>query len=540
MENRVSDMKWGWKFCADYRYELLGYFLLEVASLVFGLLSIWWSKEAIDISVRPGNQGLLPIISMLSTSLLMSYLSSVFATRLNERTKARMLMDLQGMITRAQFNSKVDGSIEIESGDLIVRAGSNAQETVQLLGNNWISVILMSIRIFAAVVFLGHLDSQLAAVLVFLLPLVLLSRPYFRKLKGLNISLKELEGKLGNLIQENFRSRTFIRQLNREEERWEMLQDSNSNIFWQKMDLINFTVRSRGIFGAALHIGYLFTFSWGLFRIQQGEISFGTMTAFLQLVGRVQGPFVSMIALLPAIVRSKTAMERVVDALLVPQEDRKGASHQSSSIKGLELSSVVYGYGGEPVLKGHSFLFKEGEPTAVIGASGKGKSTLLRLLMGLHLPNSGHVLVHTEGRAIPMSADLRKNIAFVPQGDKLLSGTVLYNLVGSRQQVPEAMIGEALRISCSEFIHDLPMGLDTQVGEGGYALSEGQAQRIGVARAILQGAKVWLLDEVTSALDEQNRENLVNNLLEAGSEKVVIFVTHDISLANKCTHKFNI
>lgn len=450
-----------------------------------------------------------------------------------------MLIDLQAMVARAQMQAEMDHAMSLSSGDLMVRSGTDAQETAQLLGNTWVSTVLTFLRLLAALAVLGWLDMDLALLLLVLCPLVLLSKSYFRRLRRLNGSIKQAEGELGGILQENFRSRMFIRLLNRQQERWERVGESQESLYEKKMELLDFSTVSRRILGLVLQSGYLLTFVWCLWKLQRGDISFGTMTAFLQLVSRVQGPFVSILSLVPQMLRSMASMERVVAVLRIPQELDAEQVHLPE-IACMKLSEIEFGYGGNTVIRDFSAEFVKGVPSAVMGASGTGKSTLLRIMMGLHMPYRGKVELASGHLLLTMSKSYRSNIAFVPQGDKLLCGTVRYNLIGQRGHVTDQGVHEALRVACAEFVLELPLGLETVVGEGGFGLSEGQAQRIGVARALLQDCGVWLMDEVTSALDPVTSDRLVRNLLAAGREKVLIFVTHDEGVAQLCKKRLNL
>src|SRR5690606_24870165 len=191
-------------------------------------------------------------------------------------------------------------------------------------------------------------------------------------------------------------------------------------------------------------------------------------------------------------------------------------------------------YGKESFIKDLSMEFHKGVPVAIFAPSGKGKTTLLRILMGLFPTETGEVLLQKDDQLWSISEALRCNFAYVPQGDKLLSGTIGDNLGINNTEHTEFEIQDALNLACAEFIYSLPMGLDTLVGEGGYGLSEGQAQRIGVARAILQNSSVWLFDEITSALDDSTARRLVTNLIDRGKDKVIIFVSHDRALNEMC------
>ncbi len=540
MEHSVKEQfRWSWTFVQKYRGQLGAYLLSELVSLFFGLLFIWMSKKAIDAAVHGNQAEVTSSLIWVAISLLISFLANLLGNRLNERTKAKMLIDLQNQIIQAQMNAKWMLTGDWHTGDILVRANSDSQETIQVLGNIWISCLVTSIRIIAAVALLYWMDPLLALILVAVCPLILLSKSFFRKLRKLNRSLKEQEGELGKVMQENFRNRLFIRSVNWEAERWERVQNSQNSIYLKKLDLLDFSTFSRGTLGLVIQISYLITFIWGVSKLQSAEITFGTMSAFLQLVGRIQGPLVTLMGYVPIVVRFRSALDRVMEVLHVPV-DFKDSPKLLESIDNISLRSLNFRYGSSEFLQDISMDFKKGKPTVIFGPSGKGKTTLLRIIMGLFSPEKGEVLLHSESKSIPMSASYRCNISYVPQGDKLLSGTIRYNLGVSDLSVKEIEIGRALEQACAEFVYTLPNGLDTVVGEGGYGLSEGQAQRIGVARAILQKTNVWLFDEITSALDSTTATRIVSNLIDIGKDKIIIFVTHDQSITQMCESIYTI
>ena len=258
------------------------------------------------------------------------------------------------------------------------------------------------------------------------------------------------------------------------------------------------------------------------------------MSAFLQLVGRIQGPLLLLMSFVPVFIKFRTAVERVEEVFQTEVEDEY-KPELINDPEELIIKNLSFKYEDNLVIDDFNLRVKRGEPTAIIGSSGKGKTTLIRLLLALIQPNKGEISVKTNSELFPINPNHRINIAYVPQGDKLFSGTIKENILTDTENVSPEKIYEVLYLSCSEFVYDLPDGLNTTIGESGYGLSEGQAQRIALARALMKENSIWLFDEVTSALDQKTAELLIERLLSSAKNKIVIFVTHDLRLAEKCS-----
>ena len=529
----LNQLKFSWKFSKPYKGALLLYLVSQLAGIALSLMFIWYSKQAIDLAVGSSTEALYQQLIPAVLCLLGSFVLGIYGYRLNEKTRITMLVDLQKQILQGQMTSSWKNSSDWHTGDLLVRANTDSSEIVQVLGNVLISVVVTLVRIIGAAGLLWWMDPMLAIILLCVSPLVLFSKIYLKKLKKLNQQLKKSESSLGETMQENLRMRLFIRAINLEDKRWQEIEKKQNNIYDMKMSVLNFTTFSRGFMGSIINIGYLITFIWGVLKLQSGEITFGTMSAFLQLVARIQGPILTMFGYIPVLVRFRTAVDRVMELFSRENEPTLPAV-RLKPIDQITLKNISFSYGQEPLLSGINLTIKKGEPTAILGHSGQGKSTLLRIILNLIPQNTGTVSLFSDGKETPMSSAYRNNFAYVPQGDKLLSGTIRENL-SAMEELAEEDINQALELSRAEFVHQLPAGLENTVAEGAHGLSEGQGQRLGIARALLQDAQVWLLDEITSALDKQTAMEVVKNLVVTGKDKIILFVTHDPAIASLCT-----
>jgi len=531
--NLSYQLKWAWLLTKNSRGELLLYFILELAAIAFSLLFVFWSKKAVDFAVGGGTSDLQKALILSVCSVIIALLMRSYSGWLNEKTRMKMMISLQNTLIKSQMLSTWKVGKHWHTGDVQVRINNDCQEIVQMVGFSSVSFILTTIRLLASFGFLWLMDPMLAILIVAISPLFLFSKIYFKKLRTLNRDLKTAESRFGNVVQENLRFRMSIRALGVQFARWQKVEKSQGDIYNLKVRLLNFSTVSQGIMKLTINAGFLLTFGWGVYRLHANEISFGTMTAFLQLVGRIQAPILLMMGFVPLFIRFRTAVDRVQELELVEVEEEVEQEYIAEP-QNIEISQLSFRYDDKLVIKDLTAKFIAGHPAAVIGSSGKGKTTLIRLLLALIKPDKGEIFINTSAEHLVLSNKHRINIAYVPQGDKLFSGSIKENLQLEEQEVSDNKLREVLYLACAEFVYDLPDGLDTIVGESGYGLSEGQAQRIAVARALMRDCNIWLFDEVTSALDPGTGEKLIERLLEAGKNKILVFVTHDMKLAGKC------
>lgn len=533
MDAIIQHWKWSHTISKDYHKELLLFFILELLGIALSLLFVLWSKEAIDYAVHGTTEQMKKAICLAIASTIVGFLMHQYASWLNERSRINMLVDLQNGLIKKQMLSTWQFIKNWHTGDIQVRIHTDCNEIVQMIGNTVPSFFLISIRLIGSFGLLWFMDPMLALLILAISPLFIFTKLYFRKFKKLNQDLKKAESNFGHVVQENLRFRMSIRALGLQSLRWDKLRNSQSILSDLKISVLNFSTLSQSLMRLTMNMGFLITLTWGIYRLHTGEISFGTMSAFLQLVGRIQNPIILLMGFFPAFIRYRTAAERIQEVMTIEIE-AEVEPEIISNLTALQLENISFRYDDKLVLHNLSEKFDVGTSTAIIGSSGKGKTTIIRLLLALLQPDQGKIYIHTVSGKINLSHQHRENFAYVPQGDKLFSGTIRENLQISQKSISEERLHEVLFIACAEFVYSLPDGLDTEIGESGYGLSEGQAQRIAVARAMLRNCSIWLFDEVTSALDHETGERMIERLMEAGKHKLLVFVTHDLTLANKC------
>lgn len=527
-------VKWAWEQAKEYKSELILFFILEIIAIACSLYFVIWSKHAIDYAISGDKNSVDKALVLTVLFIVAGLVFKAWGAWINERTRAKMLISLQNKLIKIQMLSRWKVIKNWHTGDMQIRINNDANEIVQMIGNSFITFLITVIKLVASFALLWSMDPMLALLILAISPLFIFTKIYFKKLRAINRSLKAAESNLGKVVQENLRFRMALRALGLQNFRWRKVEDSQTDIYNLKMKLLNFSTVSQSSLKFLINVGFLLTFIWGVYKLRSDEITFGTMTAFLQLVGRIQGPLLLLMSFVPVFIKFKTAVERIEEVFKTEVEDEYVPEFITDPNE-LVIKNLSFKYEDNLVINDFNLRVKVGEPTAIIGSSGKGKTTLIRLLLSLIEPNKGEIYVKAEGKTVPITHNHRVNIAYVPQGDKLFSGSIKENIMTDTENVSPEKIYEVLYLSCSEFVYELPDGLNTIVGESGYGLSEGQAQRIALARALMKENSIWLFDEVTSALDQKTAETLIERLMSAAKNKIVIFVTHDLRLADKCS-----
>lgn len=506
--------------------------LLEVA---VSLLQVWAVKRAIDIAAgtQDGNLywavGVMGILILADFALHISaiWIRNILGIRAQNRMQQRML----DRILRSEWHGKE----QRHSGDVLNRLEGDVKNVVDFLTEtlpNTLSVLALFLGSFY---YLFTMDHLLAFIIVGIIPIfVLFSRVYVNRMRQLTRKVRDSDSKVQSVLQETIQNRMLIKTLEGDNEMVDKLEDTQSELRQNVVKRTAFSVFTNLILNFGFALGYLIAFLWAAVRMSSQTLSFGGMTAFLQLVNKIQGPARSLTRLVPAFVSVFTAAERLMELEENPLEEQ-GDPIPFEAPCGIRLDDVSFAYPDSetPVVNHLSFDFRPGTCTAVLGETGSGKTTILRMLLALLRPQSGSVSLYNDSRSKQLSPRLRCNIVYVPQGNTLMSGSIRENLRLGKLDATDEEMRQALRKSCAEFVFDLPEGLDTSCTEQGGGLSEGQAQRIAIARALLRNRPVMLFDEATSALDPDTERQLLRNIL-SDNHRTVIFVTHRMAVVDYC------
>ena len=535
-------LRWLWSYSKGVRQALVWNVVLGIGTVGLNLLFIWLCKSLVDIATGniQGNIYLYSGIILLVVVMRLAF--SAISLRLENVTLAKLNFNIRSSLYSNLMQSRWMGRDDLHSGDTLNRLMSDVDKVADAICSELPSFVTTLFQIVAAFVFFCLLQWELAVVLILLIPAFMaFSKLFFRKMRVLTSRIRSSESKVQSHIQESLQHKTVVQSM----ETGEFMQDRLDSLqeveYGQILDRTRFNIFARTMVGAAFNIGYIIAFLWGVFGIWKGSITFGVMTAFLQLVGQIQGPAVRLTRQVPAFANATASIDRLMALENSPKEE-KGDPVVIPGVAGIRLENVTFRYDGEGryIFKDFSFDFPPGSRTAIVGETGVGKSTLVRLMMALLEPQQGKVVLYGNGREAVASALTRRNLVYVPQGNSLFSGTIRDNLRLGDPEACEDDMKRVLEIAAAEFVFDLPDGLDTVCGEGGTGLSEGQAQRIAIARGLLRPGSILLLDEFSSSLDPDTEDRLMRNLIAGKEEKTMVFITHRQKISEFCKNTLSL
>lgn len=537
-------VKWFFREIARFRWTFVAVLLFQVVGVAISLFYVWLSKDLVDTAVEhfQGDLQSQRIISLAIIFTLVS-LSRPILTAIKSYLQSRMAVSMTNSLRQRLFDEmlKTEGDVgrKYHSGDMINRMESDVSAVTNAFCAAVPNLFWAGLQFAAAFACVLYVDLRLSLILVVLLPIAAPAGKFImKKVRKLTLRIKSSDSRIQSHIQESIQHHTLLRTLEYTDGSSQMLGELQDENYSRNLKRIGFSIIARVLMSLAFTLGYLVAFLWGVRGLSTGVVTYGVMTAILQLVGQLQRPLLQASENLPSLLHCTASIDRLMELEDLPKEEAEDALMLGAPA-GVRVRNLSFQYpdGEEKVIDNLSFDFKPGSRIAITGRTGIGKTTLLKLILALSRPSSGSIELYDSETSVPVSVKTRCNFAYIPQGNTLFSGTVRENLLMGDRNADEERMKEVLHLAAADFVMDLTEGLDTICSEAGGGLSEGQAQRIAVARGLLRPGSIVLLDEFSSALDPATEEEMLSLLtakdgLCAG--KTMIFITHRESILNFC------
>lgn len=428
------------------------------------------------------------------------------------------------------------------TGDLMTRLTSDVSAVSDGISSTIPTIIRLVVELLVTFFTLAYYDVRLALFALLVAPITMIASFWLgKKIKYLQVKVQESESKYRSFMQESLANILIEKSFCLEdysEEKLTKLRDER--IYWVfKKNRTN--MYASAAMGLSFQIGYIVAFAWGAICIANKTITFGTMTIFLQLVNRIQSPIVGLAQVVPRLISMLASAGRIIEIQDLPKEEYKGLTIRNENV-GVKISHVSFGYSDELVFDDASIEIKPGEVVALVGRSGIGKTTLVRLIMAFTKNMKGNIAFYNSyGEKMDSSPDARHFIAYVPQGNTLFSGTIRENILIGREDATEDEIIAALDSAAAlDFVNELQNGIDTVIGEKGVGISEGQAQRLSIARALIRNAPFLILDEATSSLDEATELKVLDGIRNWNTAPTCLVITHRKSILKYCNREIQI
>lgn len=546
--SRLSDI---WK---EHKLQAGLNLTIGLFSVLTDLAFVWATKLAIDIAthVQDGirlRTAVFILLLIVVFQLVLSYASKWIKASLGVNAQNAMRSRLFSRL----LDSDWSGLKRFHTGNLTNRLEQDVSTITTFITENIPVFITTCTQFVGAFLLLFFMDRRLACIVVLILPFFLLcSRLYVKKMRKISRDIREEESHIQATMQESLQHSLIVKTLQQTTGMAERLGKQQHEYHVKVLRRTRYSSLSSLILNAGFSTGYLVTFIWGVGSLQQGLITYGALVAFIQLVGQIQGPVRTLSRFVPIFISAFTATERLMELEDIPREDSGTEGGRKRLLQhyargGVRFSHVTYAYPleggktGRNVLDDLSFDFTPGSVTAILGETGTGKTTLIRLILALARPISGQVEIYSQtGESIEATPESRTLFSYVPQGNTLLSGTIRENLSLARPGATDEEMKQVLHLADADFIFEKAHGLDTVCGEMGNGLSEGQAQRISIARALLHDRPILLLDEATSALDIPTEKRVLQRIVSARPHTTVIVVTHRPAVLEYCHATLNL
>ncbi|MBQ8614653.1 MAG: ABC transporter ATP-binding protein [Ruminiclostridium sp.] len=529
-------LSWIWKSSAKYRFRIL---LLTLGNMVFAGASVLFAlmcRGIVDGAVDSDRNAVIKSGAGLLMVILGMLLLRLFCNAVEETIRAGLEKEYRGIILNSLLKKDYEKISAYHSGELMNRMFSDVAVVTDGAAGILPSVMGMVTKLAGAAAVLMALDMSFALIFIGAgAVLFLVSRLFRKHIKKLHKQVQETGGQVRSFLQETLEGLLVIKAFGAEEKMSRINENNQDKHYKARLKRRSVTISANAGFGFVFQAGYLYAILWGAFGIMNGVMTYGTLTAILQLVNQIQQPFAALSAVMPKFYSMTASAERITELLNLPEEPQAEKKADYEKLNRITVKNVDFSYGENHVLNNVNIEINNGEIISLTGISGGGKSTLFLLLLGAYRPQRGDIIFEAENGSFSAGRETRGLFAYVPQGNLLFSGTVRDNITFLNETATEEEINAAAETACAlNFINELPEGMETKIGENGFGISEGQAQRIAIARAILGGAPILLLDEATSALDETTEAALLNNIRRM-KNKTALIVTHRPAALEICS-----
>ena len=519
----MNYISWLWRNSRGIRFNTLVRVVTGIGQVALGLLMVWLSRRFIDDTIRTGTaDDVLHMVVLLVLTVLGGVLLRQVGYWLTTTAGVRQTNALRLRIFSSLFRRQLYTEQELHSGDVTSRLVKDIETVSGVCTDTAPQIAITFIQLCGAFLLMRWFDARLAWALLLLTPMaIVFGKLISRRLRKMTLDIREDESRIQMQVQESMEHNAVLRSLDSEQWVTDRLESMQQRLRGNVIRRVRFTVAMRIVMGCVFGLGYLLAFVWGGICLRNGTITFGVMTSFLQLVGMIQHPILQLLNMVPTVIHCTASIDRLEELERVEQS--AVSANKTLSEPAVRFSDVSFRYanGDSEVLQHFTHEFAPGTKTAIMGQTGIGKTTLFRLILGFIQPTSGRV-------------EVGGSICYVPQGNTLMSGTIRYNLQLAKPTATDDELRQVLHTACADFVLDLPDGIDTELGERGCGLSEGQSQRIAIARGLLHGGDILLLDEISSSLDEPTERELYSRIFAAHPNKTMLFITHRQTVCQLC------
>lgn len=544
----LDDWRWIFGYTRRYQWAVLLYVILGVLSSSLGLVSAVASKYTIDIITGYQTSKLAEMIALMIGSTLFSLVFKSLISRVSTKISLVVNNDIQASVFERVLDADWLSLSQYANGDILNRFNSDVS-TVASNAVSWLPNLIVSLYTFVATFFvILHYDVTMGFLALASAPVLLFSSRFLlKRMRAHNEAVKEMTSTLMTFESETFYNLDTIKSFGLMERCAIRLRHWQRKFKRLSLEYNLFTIQTEALLSLLGSAVQMAAFGYCLYLLWSGQIVYGTMTLFLSQSTKLSSTFSTLVGVVPSFLSTAVSARRVRELVQLKKEPHISSSSFLDPFipDGFQvcMSDLTFSYGETPpVIRQSDFIARPGEIVALVGPSGEGKTTMIRLMLGLVRPQKGRVYLKASGGLeVEMNAETRHLFSYVPQGNTLLSGTVAENLRMVKESATDEELEEVLRLSCAwDFVSQLPQGIHSPLGERGRGLSEGQAQRLAIARALLKDAPVLLLDEATSALDVATERQVLRNLVRRRPNKTCIVTTHRPSVLSLCQRVYRV